>query len=135
MPQRIELGRSPVSVGLWVFVHGALLWLVLLFSSDEAYWLLTLPVLGWLALQCWQDDKPFLWLEPPIDSMSRPMHWRIGRDNQVVAAELTQAFAHPWLSILKFATAKRQYTLVLWPGSVSQDHLRYLRFLCSTAIS
>ena len=135
MPKRIELGRSLVSVGLWLFVHGALLWLVWRLGLDQVYWLLALPVLGWLARQCWHDDKPFLWLEPPISSMSKSAHWRIGRDDQVVAAELTQAFAHPWLSILKFQTAERRYTLVLWPDSASQDNLCYLRFLCSTAIS
>lgn len=137
MPNRIQLSLSPVSIGLWCFLQGALVILVSLRSLDEPYWLLLTPVCFWLAIRHWRHDADnALWLQPVL-SKEAPGHsnqitiWQIGfRDRETQSADLIQAFAHPWLTVLKFKAPGWQYSLVLWPGSAEADSLRRLRYHC-----
>lgn len=137
MPERIELKTSRVGLGLWLFLQGTLLLLVILHALSVPYWLFALPLCCWLAFKHWRHDvNAIAWLEPPdvLNDGNHPAslvtRWRLGcRYNEPVAAEFVVAFLHPWFTVVRFQTKNRYHSLILWPDSADINQLRRLRYL------
>lgn len=141
MQKRIELRRSPVSVGLWCFLYGGIFILLGFRIAAVFAWVLLLPVICWWAIGHWRSDRlGIAWIELPSPLQTGDPHidlapWRLGyRDERSLTADLASAFLHPWLTVLRFRALGWRSALVLLPGSADADELRQLRHCCMATI-
>lgn len=137
MQKRIELRRSPVSLGLWYFLYGGIFILLGLRIVADFAWVLLLPVICWLAIGHWRSDRVgVVWIELPSLLQTGDPHidfasWRLGyQDGHSLTAYLPSVFLHPWLTVLRFRALDWRCALVLLPGSADADELRQLRHCC-----